>query len=596
MNTMLFRRWIFAAAIASLILSHSALAQRDVHWQINPIGFPSSASVFVDVAEQGVYRNNLTAASFKVTMDEFAEEQGGWILNQQQVAAGSAGAQILIIVDISSTYTGEFAEAKKVANSLISEMDPTRDQIAIATAPTNVSSENAKLDVPFSSDPAMLTAALNNIKTLSSKDRSAPRISKAISAGLRFFPVKTTDKYRAIVFITGGIDKDEGKSDCINDSYKKGLVPVFPIVFKLDRKYDSAKSYKIENATLELAEKTGGRSIYRKGQNSNAQFIAAFWNRIRNLYHLLVMFPCYKPQVIEHYSLLKVEERDAEPIKLIKFEATSTPAPTPTITALYPPYADSKAVEDGKVELTIDGTGFCGPAASMKVAVNGAFAPVKSLNPFRTTVTLNATHKTGKVTVTNRFGETGESAVKFQVTEPPKGAQTMNTLTYLVIGIVGFALLSIIVVALKSRKAKPAAVKKTIPKPRKSDVPSKEAASAKTMAMSTIDEAWAELVDGIKVSLDEGDNLIGREETCKIQITAGGASREHARIQFDKSHGLIWVEDLGSTNGTFYGKGHMNEQEAAKLEKRQLVSAGDAIWVAGQKIVVRFNGGVGGEG
>ena len=96
--------------------------------------------------------------------------------------------------------------------------------------------------------------------------------------------------------------------------------------------------------------------------------------------------------------------------------------------------------------------------------------------------------------------------------------------------------------------------------------------------------------------MDEGDNLIGREETCKIQITIGGASREHARIQFDKSHGLIWAEDLGSTNGTYYGKGHMTEKEAAKLEKRQLVSPGDAIWVAGQKIVIRFNGGVEGEG
>lgn len=596
MINMRFRRWIYAVVAFSAIVSSAAVAQRDVHWQINPSGFPANVSVFVDVEEQGVYRNNLTSAAFQVTMDQFAEDQGGWILNQQQVVAGSAGAQVLIIIDISSTYTGEFSEAKKVARSIISQMDANRDQIAIATAPTNISSENAKLDVPFSNDPNVLISALNNIRTLGSRDQSAARISKAISAGLRFFPVKTLDKFRAIVLITGGVDKDEGKSDCIQDSYKKGLVPVFPIVFKLDRKYDSQKSYKIENATLDLAEKTGGRSIYRKGANSNAQFVGAFWNRIRNLYHLQVMFPCYKPQVIEHYSLLKVEERDAEPIKLITFEATSTPASSPTITALYPPYADSKLIEDGKVDLTIDGTGFCGPASAIKVYVNGVQAAVKSHNPFRTTVTLNAGHKTGKVTVANQFGETGESTVEFNVTEPAKGSQTMSTLTFLVIGIVGFALLSIIAVALKSRKAKPAAVNKTIPKPRKSDLPSKESASAKTMAMSAIDEAWAELSDGTKVSFDEGDNIIGREETCKIQITVGGASREHARIIFDKSHGLIWAEDLGSTNGTFYGKGHISEKEAIKLEKKQLVSAGDAVWVAGQKIVIRFNGGVEGEG
>ena len=75
-----------------------------------------------------------------------------------------------------------------------------------------------------------------------------------------------------------------------------------------------------------------------------------------------------------------------------------------------------------------------------------------------------------------------------------------------------------------------------------------------------------------------------------------GVSREHARIEFDDTHGLIWVEDLGSTNGTFYGKGDTVQEEATRLEKRQLVSSGDAIWIGGEKVVIRFEGGVQGEG
>jgi len=41
----------------------------------------------------------------------------------------------------------------------------------------------------------------------------------------------------------------------------------------------------------------------------------------------------------------------------IKFEATSAPAPTPTITAIYPDQASRKDIDDGKIDLTIDGNG-----------------------------------------------------------------------------------------------------------------------------------------------------------------------------------------------------------------------------------------------
>lgn len=598
MKKMHFQFWLLTAAVAAWLIPVGARAQRDVHWQVNPKGFPADVSVFVDVEDNGVFKRDLTSAAFAVSMDEYAGEQGGWIINQQQVVSGQAGAQVLVLVDISSSYTGEFAKAKQVVKSIIGYMDPTRDQLAVATAPTPGGFQEAKLMIPFSSDPSALSAAVDNMKALPSDDKTGARLCNALSETLRFFPEKPQDKFRAVILLTGGADKGEGKGDCVKDSYINGLVPFFPIVFKLDKKYDDPKnSHKIENSTHDLAQSTGGKSIFRQGENSNKQFVGLIWNRIRSQYYLRTMFPCYQPMpAVEHLSLLKVESRDAEPIK---FQATSAPPPTPTVTAFYPAQADSKSVEDGKVELTVDGSGFCGPPGTVRVMVNDVQAMVKSQNPFRVVASLNAGNKTGTVKVVNRYGETGESAAKFEVIKPPKGSETTGMLTYLVVGILVFAVFAILIVAVRSRKAKPKAVANVKPPepPRKSDVPSPQSAAAKTMAMSSIESAWVELSDGTRIDLDEGDNFIGRETTCKIQITAGGASREHCRIDYDKIHGLVWVEDLGSTNGSFYGKGGAGgEKEAVKLEKKQLISSGDAVFVAGQKIVIRFQGGVAGEG
>ena len=597
MKKNLFQLWLPTAVLAACLVSATASAQRDVHWQINPKGFPSDVSVFADVEESGVFKRDLTAAAFAVSMDEYAGDQGGWILNQQQVVAGSAGAQLLVLVDISSSYTAEFSKAKKIVSSIIEYMDPARDQLAVATAPTPGGFQEATLEIPFNSDPVTLTAAVQNLKALPSDDKTGARLCYALSEVLKFFPEKPQDKYRAVIIITGGADKGEGKGDCVKDSYINGLVPFFPIVLKLDKKYDDPKNaHKIENSTHDLAQNTGGRSIFRQSENSYKQFVGLIWNRVRSQYYLRVMYPCYQPMpAVEHTSVLKVESRDAEPIK---FQATSAPAPTPTVTAFYPSQADSKNVEDGNVDLTVDGTGFCGPPGSVKVAVNDVQAAVKSQNPFRVTATLNAGHKTGTVKVVNRYGETGESTAKFEVVKPPKGSETTGTLTILVAAILGFAVLAILIVALRSRKAAPGAAAQISPPaaPRKSDKPSAQSAAAKTMAMSAVDAAWIELPDGTRVDLDEGDNLIGREATCKVQITAGGASREHCRIEFNKSQGLIWAEDLGSTNGSFYGKGGGAEKDAVRLEKKQLISSGDAIFVAGQKLVIRFQGGVAGEG
>lgn len=47
----------------------------------------------------------------------------------------------------------------------------------------------------------------------------------------------------------------------------------------------------------------------------------------------------------------------------------------------------------------------------------------------------------------------------------------------------------------------------------------------------------------------DGRATIGRDATCELALTDGSVSRRHARVEVD-SRGKIWVEDLGSTNGT----------------------------------------------
>jgi hypothetical protein len=592
-----------ATLVVALAIPSLAAAQREVHWQLNPQGFPAQVSAFVDVEDQGAFRRDLPASAFALSMDEFAGDQGGWIMNQQQVAAGWAGAQVLVMIDRSRSYTGEFDKAKKMARAIVNNVDPSRDQAAIAEFPTSGGFSESKLIQPFTSDKGALSAAIGSIKLPPKDDKTGARICEALAEGLRYFPETTSDKYRVVIFLSGGADKGEGKGDCVKESYNTGLVPFFSMIFKLDRKYDDPRNaHKIENKAHELSQKTGGRSIFRRAESELAQFVGLLWNRIRSQYQLQVNFPCYRPAPhIDHTSMLKVEGRDTEGIK---FQAVSTPAPVPQISALYPQQAYRTHVDDKKVDLTIDGQGFCGGPGQVKVSIGGRQVNVKSQNPFRLVTGLHEGIDSGKVTVYNRFGQNGESAMRFEVIKPPKGAEASKTLMILVFVLVGLAVLAVLIVVIRSRRAK-------VPKapPPLSDpgggtgaapaAPQSPAgAAAKTVAITALSRAWVEQADGSTVELKDGANVIGREPHCAIQLTVQGVSREHAKIEVQQGTGMVLAEDLGSTNGTYWGPAGATEANLQKLEKRKLLTSGDTIWIGGQKLSVFFEGGsgAGGEG
>jgi pSer/pThr/pTyr-binding forkhead associated (FHA) protein len=55
--------------------------------------------------------------------------------------------------------------------------------------------------------------------------------------------------------------------------------------------------------------------------------------------------------------------------------------------------------------------------------------------------------------------------------------------------------------------------------------------------------------DSITYNLSSIENLLGRAPECNIQLENNTVSNIHARIYY--SHAQWWIEDLGSSNGTF---------------------------------------------
>jgi hypothetical protein len=188
------------------------------------------------------------------------------------------------------------------------------------------------------------------------------------------------------------------------------------------------------------------------------------------------------------------------------------------------------------------------------------------------------------------------------------------TLVYLVIGVVALVVIAVIIVALRSRKAKaklgaPAAAPSVPPPSAAEPAPASAAAAApaaqaapaaapggapKTMAVTKLTRAWIARADGATVDLKPGTNLIGREPHCALQLEITGVSREHAKIDADFNTGALFVEDLGSTNGTYWGQAGASENDLQRLTQRKLLTAGDMIWIGGEKLSVFFESAPGG--
>lgn len=97
----------------------------------------------------------------------------------------------------------------------------------------------------------------------------------------------------------------------------------------------------------------------------------------------------------------------------------------------------------------------------------------------------------------------------------------------------------------------------------------------------TKDRATLTVLSGINAgqvfALDGTDHVIGRGTEADVWVEDGGVSRRHARIVC-RSDGRYFVEDLGSTNGTFLGSQRVDVCEIKPGDRLQL----------GPNVVLRF--------
>ena len=80
-----------------------------------------------------------------------------------------------------------------------------------------------------------------------------------------------------------------------------------------------------------------------------------------------------------------------------------------------------------------------------------------------------------------------------------------------------------------------------------------------------------------RVTLDEGEHVLGRDPHVEVYLDAPGVSRRHALIKIAAAGATI--EDLGSKNGTLVGDQRVNGSHS--------IGDGDVITVGSVKLTVR---------
>ena len=86
------------------------------------------------------------------------------------------------------------------------------------------------------------------------------------------------------------------------------------------------------------------------------------------------------------------------------------------------------------------------------------------------------------------------------------------------------------------------------------------------------------IYDGREVSLQAGENLLGRSRDCRLRLESTRVSRHHARITVDGD--TAHIEDCGSRNGTWV--------RGVRTDGRVRLNDGDDIGIAGIRVLFRI--------
>jgi hypothetical protein len=89
--------------------------------------------------------------------------------------------------------------------------------------------------------------------------------------------------------------------------------------------------------------------------------------------------------------------------------------------------------------------------------------------------------------------------------------------------------------------------------------------------------------EGAEISWTSDEIFIGKEDGCEVKITDAGVSRKHARLA---KKGAQWfVEDLGSSNGTYVNFKKRGKGEPTDIVDRDIIFIGRTVakfWLDGK--------------
>ncbi len=77
----------------------------------------------------------------------------------------------------------------------------------------------------------------------------------------------------------------------------------------------------------------------------------------------------------------------------------------------------------------------------------------------------------------------------------------------------------------------------------------------------------------IVIGPENPDVMVGRHRTCSIRTANPSVSRQHARIFFDGES--YWLQDNGSSNGTFYENQRLEAQVPVQVQSGETLLCGN---------------------
>ena len=170
-------------------------------------------------------------------------------------------------------------------------------------------------------------------------------------------------------------------------------------------------------------------------------------------------------------------------------------------------------------------------------------------------------------------GENGETPVVITPTVPPVPPKEFPWI-WIVIGVLGAAVIAMLIVLLKGRKSGSA------PAP----VPPKPSGTASVQGMS------GQFLGNKKLLSQEKDCIFGKDESCTIRFSGADASKishKHCRIHFSNTHQRYIVQDLGSTNGTIIVRG--SHQQKVPKDSGIALRNGDLIYIVDKNNSFKVN-------